>query len=77
MFRILKLRLNTAFQGSEEVQDRTLDIEVTTVEELFLRDGKPSQQPSPLAANQGTTITVEDLFYNVTQVGHRTQLCRS
>jgi len=31
------------------------------------KDGKPSQQPSPLAANQGTTITVEDLFYNVTQ----------
>ena len=31
------------------------------------KDGKPTQQPSPLAANQGTTITVEDLFYNVTQ----------
>jgi len=31
------------------------------------RDGKPLETPAPLAANQGTTITVEDLFYNVPQ----------
>ena len=29
------------------------------------KDGAPVMDPKPLAANQGTTITVEDLFYNV------------
>ena len=30
------------------------------------QDGKPLQEkPKPCAANQGTQITVEDLFYNV------------
>jgi DNA mismatch repair protein MLH1 len=31
------------------------------------KDGAPASQPTPLAANQGTCITVEDLFYNVPQ----------
>ena len=29
------------------------------------KDGVPVSPPIPLAANQGTTITVEDLFYNI------------
>ena len=29
------------------------------------KDGKPVSGPLPLASNQGTTITVEELFYNV------------
>ena len=29
------------------------------------KDGVPVSGPTPLAANQGNTITVEDLFYNV------------
>ena len=28
-------------------------------------DGKPTGKSTPCAANQGTSITVEDLFFNV------------
>ena len=31
------------------------------------KDGAPVGPPASLAANQGTCITVEDLFYNVPQ----------
>ncbi|CAD7087927.1 unnamed protein product [Hermetia illucens] len=37
-------------------------------------DGKLKSQPKPCAGNQGTTITVEDLFYNVPQ---RLQILKS
>ena len=63
--------------GSSELVRRTESHRECSLCKIKPRDGKPSQQPSPLAANQGTTICVEDLFYNVTQVGRSFLRCGS
>ena len=43
---------------------RGTDTKILIVQTMY-SDGKPTGKSTPCAANQGTSITVEDLFFNV------------